>query len=252
VASLEDQAQKFANDLTATVYAVVGETCSPFVARLLSRKGVDHFAVRQRPLTGVPLTIDASHAVTLKVSFTCALDEAKRHLRVTTSSFALHYGREAAGEPIFHYDYDRNITAGLPRSHLQVSDGGAPSNLGALLYVGGSATRRGRRRQQEIARSGREPRQGDFHFPLGGDRFRPSLEDVLQVLVDELGVQAQPGWREALKAGRKKWRDTQLRAAVRDNPRTAAEALVEEFGYTVTPPDGEHVQEPQDHQLVKL
>jgi hypothetical protein len=38
----------------------------------------------------------------------------------------------------------------------------------------------------------------DLHFPVGGSRFRPSLEDVLDMLVRELGVDHEPGWRDAL------------------------------------------------------
>jgi hypothetical protein len=75
----------------------------------------------------------------------------------------------------------------------------------------------------------------DLHFLVGGPRFRPCLEDVLTVIIDEFGVDQEPGALEALAAGRRTWRLGQLGAAVRDSPETAAQTL-RNLGYTVTPP----------------
>lgn len=102
--------------------------------------------------------------------------------------------------------------------------------------VSSDRSRRARQRSKRVDR-GHVLRQEDLHFPLGGDRFRPALEDVLQVLVVELGVEpATKEWRQVLEEARERWRHTQLRAAVRDNPQAAAETLVDEFGYKILPP----------------
>jgi hypothetical protein len=46
--------------------------------------------------------------------------------------------------------------------------------------------------------SSRVAKPHDFsclHFPLGGERFRPCMEDVIQFLVHDCGVDALPGWK---------------------------------------------------------
>jgi hypothetical protein len=80
-------------------------------------------------------------------------------------------------------------------------------------------------------------------FP-SGVAVRSSLEDVLDMLVRELGVDHEKGWREALAAGRERWRRMQIRAAVRDAPSEAVAAL-QQLGYEVHLPDG--LFAPQDN-----
>jgi hypothetical protein len=84
----------------------------------------------------------------------------------------------------------------------------------------------------------------DLHFPVGGSRFRPSLEDVLDMLVRELGVDHEPGWRDALATGRERWRRMQIRAVVRDAPGEAI-AVLEKLGYEIRMRDG--LEEPEDN-----
>ncbi len=74
-----------------------------------------------------------------------------------------------------------------------------------------------------------------LHIPVGGARFRPCLEDVIQFLLEECQFDHEPGWREAVEAGRAAWRQTQARAVVRDFQREAVDVL-EDLGYTVKLP----------------
>jgi hypothetical protein len=60
------------------------------------------------------------------------------------------------------------------------------------------------------------PRLASLHLPVGGVRFRPSLEDVLEFAIRELGVEALSGWEDAIAEGQQRWRWVQLQAAVRD------------------------------------
>jgi hypothetical protein len=76
----------------------------------------------------------------------------------------------------------------------------------------------------------------EVHFPLGGRRFRPALEDVLQMLVEEFGIEAVEGWEHRLQSAREAWRRSQIKAAIRDAPEDAAIAL-RELGYNIAPPD---------------
>ena len=153
------------------------------------------------------------------------------YLAVAKSEFGVYVGAKAAGEPLYRYEYDRGITGGLPAAHLQVH-----AHRDGLTYVmarAGNQTKRGRAR----AAGNEVPRMSELHFPLGGHRFRPALEDVLEMLVTELGVDHEEGRQRSLREGRRTWRLTQTQAVVRDSPRTAAASL-RELGYTVTPPDG--------------
>ena len=79
-----------------------------------------------------------------------------------------------------------------------------------------------------------------LHLPVGGERFRPSLEDVLQFLVSDCGVDYRPGWEDAVNQGRRNWRLLQLRATVRDGQDEAARVL-RDLGWTVQAPSQREV-----------
>jgi hypothetical protein len=74
-----------------------------------------------------------------------------------------------------------------------------------------------------------------LHIPVGGSRFRPCLEDLVQFLIQECRFDSRENWRKYVEAGRERWRRRQLAAATRDVPEIAARVL-EELGYSVTPP----------------
>jgi hypothetical protein len=54
------------------------------------------------------------------------------------------------------------------------------------------------RRGRALANNHSVPAMRELHFPVGGPRFRPCLEDVLEMLVVELGVDCSADAREAL------------------------------------------------------
>ncbi|GAA0258700.1 hypothetical protein [Cryptosporangium japonicum] len=68
-----------------------------------------------------------------------------------------------------------------------------------------------------------------LHFPVGGRRFRPTVEDVIEFLVVEKLVEASDGWQDVVEASRADFQRRQLRAAIRRFPDVAAEAL-RDFG----------------------
>src|SRR5699024_12000607 len=105
-----------------------------------------------------------------------------------------------------------------------------------------------RERAEKLGRGKRFHRSGDLHFPLGGARFRPALEDVLQFLIAQLGVRAEEHWRDAARESRRTWRGRQLASAVRDNPAGAASAL-SALGYVVRPPAGGGPPSRDDHLI---
>lgn len=176
-------------------------------------------------------------------------DSPGQYLAVDESAVKVYAGAKAAGEPLFRYEYLRAATGDVPGAHVQIH--GHRDALTFVMTRAGVGSPRGQRLAGRVAQGAAVPQMSDLHFPVGGSRFRPSLEDVLDMLVRELGVDHEKGWREALAAGRERWRRMQIRAVVRDAPGEAVAAL-EHLGYEVRLPDG--LSAPQDNfsRLVEL
>ncbi len=68
---------------------------------------------------------------------------------------------------------------------------------------------------------------------MGGKRFRPALEDLIEFMVTEEMVEPRPDWHDTLDVHRAKWEAIQLKAAVRRNQHDAADAL-KESGWRVS------------------
>jgi hypothetical protein len=126
--------------------------------------------------------------------------------------------------PLIRLDY-RNDMQRAPISHWQFhAERGSLTHLLTLS-------------QAHRPRAVKSPHTlSSLHFPVGGERFRPCLEDLLQFLVQECGVDHHDNWMSAIDAGRENWRRVQLRTVVRDLQQEAADVLASS-GWTVTPPD---------------
>jgi hypothetical protein len=74
-----------------------------------------------------------------------------------------------------------------------------------------------------------------LHIPVGGARFRPCIEDVVQSIAEDLRVDMLPTWRAAVEGGRQRWRERQVRATVRDWQSVAVDEL-RTLGYGVAVP----------------
>jgi hypothetical protein len=221
---LIEQAQRFATEISETIRGLVPD-CAPFTALAVQSR----VSVEQSPATGIPLRVNGRPLPTLKVSFRCEPDTSGAFLAVEKSSFEVYEGAKAAGEPLFRYDYVRKPQSQIPAAHLQVH-----AHRDAITYVmsqAGTATPRGKRR----ANATEVPRLAELHFPLGGHRFRPCLEDLLEMLVSEFGVDSTKASRESLRQGRERWRRQQTRSVVRDAPDEAV-AILTELCYQVTAP----------------
>ncbi len=228
---LRQEALTFASSLTETVRSALGQRVPPF--RALAAPATSRLVVKQETPTGIELAVDGVVMLRLLVEFRCTWDHSGAFLAVDRSSIQVT-APQGGAEPLFRFDYNRD-SSGVPSAHLQVY-----AHRDAVTYVMtacGERSRRGKRRSREAVAGRQMPRLGELHFPLGGSRYRPCLEDVLQMLIEELGVDREPGAREALAAGRTRWRRLQLAAAVRDSPETAAEAL-RVLGYTIETPEG--------------
>ncbi|MGN6612372.1 MAG: hypothetical protein ACTHLJ_11400 [Angustibacter sp.] len=227
---LEDQARDFAESLTETVRAIA-PACDPFRSLAISKDdGHEGFTVRQHPSEGIPLTVERQALLRLTVSYKCSSDGPGHYLAVQESAVKV-FADGQSNEPLFRYEYDRDAVDDMPAAHIQVH-----AHRDAFFHVmsrTGHATKRGKRR----ASSHNMARLEDLHFPVGGHRFRPCLEDVLEMLVTEFGIDSTSADRQRLRDGREDWRRKQVRAVIRDAPEEAV-AVLERLGYTVSLQEG--------------
>jgi hypothetical protein len=221
-ASLEEQAAGFAEEITATVQAV-SPGCAPFVTFLV--KDSHRLVVRLHPDTGVPLHVNGEPLLSLKVVFRCTWDTADSFLAIDSSKVEVFASPQTGGNPLFRYEYERNAHS-KPAAHLHIH--GHRDSFTYVMTRAGRATKLARKRmEQDVV-----PSMQDLHFPLGGHRFRPCLEDVMEMLIDEFGIDNAGEARAMLRAGRVRWRRAQVRSAVRDDPESAVEVL-KALGYSV-------------------
>jgi hypothetical protein len=156
------------------------------------------------PGRGIPLTVSAARPrCFLHVMHT--LIQAYGVLITDESSFGLYLDQDLDG-CVFHYDYARYPGNPYPAAHLQVvATSAAFDELCGRLHRGA-----------ELAR---------LHFPVGGRRFRPCLEDVVEMLIVEGLAAPRDGWEQAIEEHRILYRRIQLKAAVRDDREAVREEL---------------------------
>lgn len=152
----------------------------------------------------------------LRVAFILSLDDEGQYLTVTKSDYSICLDEDGANV-LAHYDYDRAPVNEYPSAHLQVN--GANEGLADLFSQTDNAGKL----------------LGHLHFPVGGKRFRPTLEDVVEFLIVEGLLDGHDGWEAQVADHRQRWEELQLRAAVRRDPE-AARAQLTAMGYAVTPP----------------
>ncbi len=159
------------------------------------------FRARAVPLT---LGLHEAHAFLL-VAYYMQMDAEGEYPAVTKSQYGLYLDEDRT-EMLVHWDYERNPNHPYPAAHVQVN-GDAP-HWHTLCH----------RARERLGRDCPERDLRDAHLPVGGRRFRPSLEDVIEFLVVEDLVEARPDWEAVLGAHRDIWEERQLRAAVRRHP----------------------------------
>jgi hypothetical protein len=168
--------------------------------------------------TGIPLTISRKPAKFFLGFFMhLEADADEMYMTVNESMTLLALDRDLSRE-LLHYDYERDKHLqgkGYPEAHVQVCASSPDWDL--------AGDRRG---QDELS-------LGKMHLPVGGRRFRPTIEDVIELLIVEGLVEHREGWKDALNKTRKPFQELQLKAAVRRKQTLAIEALKLE-GWDVT------------------
>lgn len=162
----------------------------------------------------MPLTIDDQHRLDLRVSFRCTFDFTGSFLAIEQSEFALLV--PTVRHPVVRFDYVRERA--WASAHVQLH--AESSAVGFLRAHAGKASETWR-----------------LHLPVGGRRFRPALEDVIEFAIAEFNVDAKDGHAERIEEGRIRWRRLQVKAAIRDvikdDPEVAPDDLKETIARAV-------------------
>lgn len=214
---LEAEAQAFGDKigdlLTRSLPKAPGILVSEVNKKVRVRPGGQTIEGQERG--GVPLFIQGQQLAWLRINYSCRPDAARRYLTVDGSKFWIVSTKDRSPLIRFEYVYDARNT---PHSHIQVH-----AERGTLTHL---LTRCGHDRAHDMS---------VLHIPTGGSRFRPNLEDVIQFLIQDVGVDFIEGWHSAVNEHRAEWRAIQTRTAARGMPHEAAEAL-RILGYQVIPP----------------
>ncbi len=217
MSSLELFGQELATDLQRLIRGVLPTSRAVVSVGTRQKSSVRPGA---RRVSAVPLLCAGRRVGGLEFNFDLEMDSSGHFPAVVSSR--VHVLTHATNRPVLRYEYIRDSNKS-PHAHWQVH--GQSTELGRLLS-------RRKRKADSLEK---------IHLPVGGPRFRPGLEDVLQMLVVDVGVDARPGWQRVIDESRVGWRERQTRVVVRDHPSAAAEEL-RRLGYTVDEP-----QRPASH-----
>lgn len=162
----------------------------------------------------IPVTLRGDPSCWLMLNQTVTLEE-QGNLKTTRARAAV-YADPDQELRLFSYEFDRDAENQYPTAHLQID--AESEALGVIA-----------------ARCEVSPQLERLHLPVGGVRFRPSLEDVVEFLIVERIADAHDGWQRAISEGRFDFHRIQLMAAIRNDP-DAAVSQLSSMGYGVGPP----------------
>ena len=178
------------------------------------------YKIGKNDLLGDPIALTTSGSqapIHLDFLHTLDLDDSGEFLTTSRSTYTLR--ADDASTPIITYDFVREPPNPYPEAHIHLH--GQSDALQRMLDSCGLEDRK----------------PADLHIPVGGRRFRPCLEDIIEFCILEELVTARDGWRKALESGRREYQEKQLRATVRRFPTHAAEVLRSEGWQVKGPPN---------------
>ena len=164
-------------------------------------------------------------ALFLRAKYTVEMDPDGSYLRVVSSSLGLWVDvteGQRPPRPVVRVEFDRRrLQPGRAAAHVHLH-----ANSPELAWIYGSSSQPA-------------PHLHSLHFPAGGRRFRPTLEEFL-LFLDREGLfnDWKEGWKPKLIQSLEAWERMQARATARQFPEEAVGAL-EALGYGVTAPTGD-------------
>ncbi|MCY4371261.1 MAG: hypothetical protein OXF41_17980 [bacterium] len=163
----------------------------------------------------------ARPALLLKAKYLVKLARGSEYLRVITSTVGLWVdvtGGRKKHRPLVRLEYDRYPrSSDRPAAHVHLH-----ANSPEMAWVYGSSGQAA-------------PDLHALHFPVGGQQFRPTLEDFLLFLNREkLYTDFKPNWKPEVMRSLREWQDRQAAATVKKYPELSASVL-KKLGYVISP-----------------
>jgi hypothetical protein len=217
---LQDRSASFADEVQRTIRSALPGS----VAIRSTSSPVDPLRYVVAPVDAksrIPLTIGGEHLADLGVRFFLSMDAVSTWVKAVRTDFAITSVLDRT--PLVRLDYRADMHSN-PIAHWQVH-----AERGAMSHL------LGRAHAIRPAMVARPHDLSSVHFPVGGERFRPCLEDFLQLAIEEMGFDAVDGWEAALADGRERWRRIQLRAMTRD-AQVEVVAALRDLGWPIRDP----------------
>ena len=213
----EEAVAEFTGELQALLKNLIS-TPVVLVAEWQQIKGALRASISSADVAGVTLSIKGRAIFQLQFKYLCEFQAPRGRLTVRSSSFKVIHA--VTRLPLWHYDYVRDMKkADSAIDHLNIH--AHRNEIASALALANP--------------SSKDMDMRTLHFPFGGPRFRPTLEDVFEMLISEFNIDTVPGATRVLKKSRKRYFDRQLESAVYDAPETAAKIL-RQLGFAVQPP----------------
>ena len=225
--TLEAAAQDFVSSLNKVIDAAIG-TSVRFIAE--SKENGERARIEASHsfgrFTAFPLLRpgddEKAPVLLLTARYTVEMTSDEKHLQVVTSAIGLWVdvtGKRKRHRPLVRLEYNRDPrVAGQPAAHVHLH-----ANSPEMAWLYGSSGQPA-------------PDLHALHFPVGGRRFRPTLEEFLLFLDREkLFTNFKTNWKHEVRRSLREWSDRQAAATVNRHPQIAADVL-KQLGYTLSPP----------------
>lgn len=194
--------------------------------QVIAQPGGQRFLIQVTEPRGlITLVRNAEPVALLRVVYWCVANSDRQFLAIHRSDFEFRSMRDRS--PVFRLDYLRDAHR-VPTAHWNIH-----AERGTVSHLLG---------QTNPDHSGQF---SEIHFPVGGARLRPCLEDFLHLVITEFRIDTHQNAMTVLGDGRERWRRRQVATLVRDAPDEAVRVLTE-LGYSVTDPaDGAVLPRPE-------
>lgn len=215
---LESASAAFTQELEDLVIGVLGKPAN-LIAEFLPDPQHPRVSVSPENANGIDISIAGGVVFELHLKYLCELHAKTQRLTIINSSYKVVMAGK--GAPLWHYDYVRDMKkADSAIAHLNVH---AHRNE----IISALALSKGSKAALDVR---------SLHFPFGGSRFRPTIEDVFEMLITEFKIDKAYGALSKIAKSRARYFERQIESVVFDSPDVAASAL-RELGYGVESPN---------------
>lgn len=227
---LEKDARVFAGRISDLLNSTICNGARLSAVLRADGDGIVAPGISKKKVTPSRLAVSASKRrprVWLGLIFGLSLDAEGRYLMSTRTTMTVQSSDDPDVDAFLSFDYIRDPSNEFPAAHIHVADVLAnQENLDSLVPP-----------RAESAANRKHTLVPDLHIPVGGRRFRPGLEDLIEFLIrEDMAVDPAEDWENSVEVSRSDWYGRQLRAAVRGSPDQAADQLIE-MGYSVAAPE---------------